>query len=129
MSRTSSVIGAVIGFTLSWIDPTHGHEIYTGLHGRTGNLCCGGSDCSVTTYRERGSRTETAKSPGCPCPGPDSYSCPIPGDDMSDARLGRAHLCYTTMSGYQSIMPDKTQIDDHGVATTVFCAFIPPGAI
>ena len=29
------------------------HDIYTGVKGKDGLLCCGGNDCAATTYRER----------------------------------------------------------------------------
>ena len=34
------------------------HDIYTGVHGKNGQLCCGGDDCAATSYRERGGQYE-----------------------------------------------------------------------
>ena len=34
------------------------HDIYTGVHDKTGQLCCGGSDCAATLYRESGGHFE-----------------------------------------------------------------------
>ena len=34
------------------------HDIYTGVHGKNGQLCCGGSDCAATSYRERAGQFE-----------------------------------------------------------------------
>ena len=30
-------------------DSARAHDIYTGVRGKTGLLCCGGSDCAATT--------------------------------------------------------------------------------
>lgn len=37
--------------------PALPHDIYTGVRGKDSQLCCGGSDCAATVYRERGGRT------------------------------------------------------------------------
>ena len=34
------------------------HDIYTGVHGKNGQLCCGGDDCAATSFRERGGQFE-----------------------------------------------------------------------
>jgi hypothetical protein len=33
----------------------HAHDIYAGVHGKNGRLCCGGDDCARTIYHETGS--------------------------------------------------------------------------
>ena len=38
--------------------PAQAHDIYSGLHGKGGQLCCGGTDCAATIYRERGGSFE-----------------------------------------------------------------------
>ena len=42
--------GALIAASFSAVSA---HDIYTGVHGKNGQLCCGGTDCAVTSYREQ----------------------------------------------------------------------------
>ena len=34
------------------------HDIYTDVHGKNGQLCCGGDDCAATSFREHGGQFE-----------------------------------------------------------------------
>lgn len=106
--------------------PADGHEIYIGVHGRNGQLCCGGDDCAATLYRERGGSYEflTREAEWVRIPEERITFLPIPGDPPSDD-AHHAHLCYR-----------KAQADDiSGIAggnvfgpIFLYCAFIPPGS-
>jgi hypothetical protein len=103
------------------------HDIYTGVHDRTGQLCCGGNDCAATTYRERGGRFEflTREERWVAIPEDRITFLPIPGD-KSAGDGHNAHLCYRP----------ATEIDRMGASASsvfetifLYCAFIPPGSI
>lgn len=71
------------------------HDIYTGLQGKNGQLCCGGSDCAATVYRERGGSYEflTREKAWVSIPAERITFLPVPGDPpSSESHL--AHLCY-----------------------------------
>ena len=103
------------------------HEIYTGVHGKNGQLCCGGNDCAATSYREQGGRFEflTRESRWVAIPSDRITFLPIPGDPPSDDSH-HAHLCYRhatdedRQGGYSSNVFEDIYL---------YCAFIPPGAI
>ena len=102
------------------------HDIYTGVHGRNGQLCCGGNDCAATSFRERAGRFEflTREHQWIAIPEERITFLPIPGDPPEDDSH-HAHLCYRS----------ATDSDRLGSASNVFdgiflyCAFIPPGSI
>ncbi len=102
------------------------HDIYTGVHGKNGMLCCGGNDCAATSFRERGGRYEflTREQEWIAIPEERITFLPIPGDPPNDDSH-HAHLCYRP----------ATDNDRHGYATSnvfddifLYCAFIPPGS-
>ena len=103
------------------------HDIYTGVRGKTGMLCCGGSDCAATTYRESGGRFEflTREAEWIEIPQQRIIFLPIPGDPPSNDSH-HAHLCYRTATDY-----DRAQGASENVFSDIYlyCAFIPPGAI
>jgi hypothetical protein len=109
------------------LDASSAHEIYTGVHGRNGQLCCGGSDCAATVYRERGGRFEflTREQEWVEIPGERITFLPIPGDPPANDSH-HAHLCYRSATDY-----DRTGSTSLNVFGSIFlyCAFIPPGAI
>ena len=108
-------------------DSARAHDIYTGVRGKTGLLCCGGSDCAATTYREHGGRFEflTREAEWIEIPSQRIIFLPIPGDPPSNDSH-HAHLCYRQATDYDRV---------NGYADNVFsdiylyCAFIPPGTI
>ena len=113
--------------TFAPIAAASAHDIYTGVHGKSGTLCCGGDDCASTSYREQGGDFEflTRESHWVKIP-PDRITfLPIPGDPPSDDSH-RAHLCYRHATDFDR---------EGGYSSNVFgdiylyCAFIPPGAI
>jgi hypothetical protein len=122
-------IAALAFLSVSWA--AQAHDIYTGLHGKDKQLCCGGNDCAVTHFREQADHYEFKTRDGAwvAIPQDRITFLPIPGeqpvsDDDDDAH--RAHLCYRP----------ATEGDKLGaMASNVFgpiylyCAFIPPGAI
>lgn len=118
---------ALAGALAVALAPASAHDIYTGLRGKTGFLCCGGSDCAATTYRERGGRFEfeTREATWVEIPAERIQFLPVPGDPPSNDSH-HAHLCYRRATDY-----DRTA----GAAENVFddiylyCAFIDPGAI
>ena len=103
------------------------HSIYTGVHGKNGQLCCGGDDCAATSYREQGGAFEflTRESRWVSIPSERITFLPVPGDQPGDDSH-HAHLCYR-----QATDNDR----EGGYAFNVFgdiylyCAFIPPGSI
>lgn len=107
--------------------PTQAHDIYTGIRGKNGQICCGGSDCAVTTYRERADRYQflTRERKWVEIPQERISFLPIPGDRPSDdSHL--AHLCYREANdGDRGGSGAGNVFDD----IYLYCAFIPPGSI
>jgi hypothetical protein len=65
------------------------HDIYTGVHGQNGQLCCGGGDCAPTVYRERGGTFEflTREREWVAIPQERITFLPIPGDPRAMIRI------------------------------------------
>jgi hypothetical protein len=103
------------------------HDIYTGVYGKGGQLCCGGEDCWATLYRERGGSFEflTRENEWVAIPEERITFLPIPGDPRNDDSH-RAHLCYRVATD-----SDRMTFASSNVFGQIFlyCAFIPPGAI
>jgi hypothetical protein len=106
------------------------HDIYTGIHDKTGQLCCGGDDCAATSYRENGGRFEfyTRERRWVQIPQDRITFLPIPGDspgvsDNPDAH--RAHLCYRAATETDRLNNGSNVFGD----ILLYCAFIPPGSI
>jgi hypothetical protein len=103
------------------------HDIYTGVHGRNGQLCCGGDDCAATFYRERGDGFEflTRERQWITIPAERITFLPIPGDPPNDDSH-HAHLCYRSATD-----DDRAGLASSNVFEGIFlyCAFIPPGSI
>lgn len=106
--------------------PATAHDIYTGVHGKNGQLCCGGDDCAATTYRESAGGFEflTRENKWVVIPQERITFLPIPGDPPSDD-THRAHLCYRAANDN-----DRSNGNSVNVFGDIFlyCAFIPPGA-
>jgi hypothetical protein len=106
---------------------TYAHDIYTGVRGKEGQLCCGDSDCFSTIYRERGEVFEFRKRDGnwVQIPQNQIIFLPVPGDRGDDFETHRAHLCYRQIPAgdYYSNAAKVHIFGD----IYVFCAFIPPG--
>jgi len=102
------------------------HDIYTGVHDKTGQLCCGGEDCAATSYRESAGRFEflTREQRWVEIPEDRITFLPIPGD-RSDPDTHRAHLCYRAASEADRLRNRDNVFGD----ILFFCAFIPPGSI
>jgi hypothetical protein len=121
----------LIAITLIWIvvivKYAHGHDIYTNVHGKDGALCCGGSDCASTVYRENGDHFEflTREGEWVEIPEDRITFLPIPGDPPSDD-AHHAHICYRPANE-----SDKTSMRSQNVFGNIYlyCVFIPPGGI
>ena len=116
---------AIMTFMLS--GPAQPHDIYSGLHGRDAQLCCGNSDCSATIYREAGAHYEflTRERQWVAIPQDRITFLPIPGDSDEDAAPNRAHICYKLAGP-----TERAQTPDHVFGDIfLYCAFIPPGSI
>ena len=104
------------------------HDIYTGVHGKNGQLCCRGTDCAVTSYREHGGRFEflTRERQWIEIPEERITFPPIPGDppDNSDGHHG--HLCYRSATDSDRLGPASSNVFED---IFLYCAFIPPGSI
>jgi hypothetical protein len=103
------------------------HDIYTGVHGRNGQLCCGGDDCSSTTFRERDGHFEflTREQEWVAIPEERITFLPIPGD-RPDADPHHAHLCYRRATAGDRIGAASRNVFKN---IYLYCAFIPPGSI
>lgn len=104
--------------------PAHAHDIYTGVYGKGGQLCCGGDDCASTTWREHGSNYEFLSREGDWIPVPEDRITfrPIPGDPpANDSHYG--HLCYRAASETDRINHPENVFGK----IYFYCAFIPPG--
>lgn len=75
------------------IRPVHAHDIYTGIYGKNGQLCCGGSDCAATFWRERRGHYEfmTRERAWVEIPEDRITFLPVPGEP-DDAPPNFAHL-------------------------------------
>jgi hypothetical protein len=76
--------GVLLGGALGAVSfsSVYAHDIYTGVHGRNGQLCCGGEDCAATSYRERGGQYEflTRERQWIAIPEERITFLPVPGD-------------------------------------------------
>ena len=118
-------LGVIAALTLLW-RPAAAHDIYTGVYGKNGQLCCGGNDCAATTYREEGDRyfCLTREKKWVRIPSDRITFLPIPGD-KSDPDTHLAHLCYRLASDVDYTAQGSNVFD----GIVLYCAFIPPGAI
>jgi hypothetical protein len=103
------------------------HDIYTGVHGKNGQLCCGGNDCAATSYRERGASYEflTREQRWVAIPQERITFLPVPGDPP-DGDSHHAHLCYRSATESDKLGPMATNVFQD---IYLYCAFIPPGSI
>ena len=102
-------------------------DIYTGVSGKQGALCCGGSDYSATSYREREGRFEflTREQEWIGIPEERIVFLPIPGDPPNDDSH-HAHLCYRSATKLDRLGPLSSNVFDD---IFLYCAFIPPVSI
>jgi hypothetical protein len=122
------VLRATLGVALlaASFSEVNAHDIYTGVKGKDGLLCCGGNDCASTTYRERGGQFEflTREQRWVSIPEERITFLPIPGDPpANDAH--HAHLCYRPATDGDRAGWRSTNVFD---GIYLYCAFIPPGA-
>ena len=108
----------------------HSHDIYTGVHGKDNQLCCGGDpvtgDCRETTYRMSKGHYLFMKRDGTEVDVPESMITflPVPGEDTS--KTNGAHLCYRQKMDTDVL----SQRSDHIIGDIfLYCAFINPGSI
>lgn len=118
------LIGIIV---LTQIKPAYPHGIYTGISSK-GHLCCGGNDCSLTSYREDGSEFEflTREGHWIKIPIERIEFLPIPGDPPHNDTHA-AHLCYGPVEGYEGLSVNMFSGD--GQRIILYCAFIPPGGV
>ncbi len=102
------------------------HDIYTDVHGKNGQLCCGGSDCAATSFRERGGHYEflTREQRWIAIPQERITFLPIPGDPPNDDSH-HAHLCYRPATDNDRLSSASSNVFDD---IYLYCAFIPPGS-
>jgi len=126
---TSALLRTIL-VTMVWCALASGagaHDIYTGVHGKNGQLCCGGNDCAATSYREHSGQFEflTRERRWVSIPAERISFLPIPGDRLdSDAHYG--HLCYRPATEGDRVGPLATNVFGD---IYLYCAFIPPGSI
>ncbi len=118
---------ALLSSALALTTPAQAHDIYSGIHGKGGQLCCGGTDCAATIYREAGAHYEflTREKKWVAIPEGSITFLPIPGDSDEDADPHRAHLCYKIADATERAQTPERVFGD----IFLYCAFIPPGAI
>jgi hypothetical protein len=119
------VIGGALA--LAPLTVVSAHDIYTGVHGKNGQLCCGGDDCASTVYRERGGSFEflTRENRWVLIPQARITFLPIPGDPPNDDSH-HAHLCYRSATDGDRMGAGATNVFEN---IFLYCAFIPPGSI
>ena len=108
------------------------HDIYTGLHGKNGQLCCGGSDCSATIYREKAEEFEflSRQRHWVRIPIDRITFLPVPGDEMPDDGEKRGHFCYREAQEGDRVGPSRENVFVSGDGLEeifLYCAFIKPG--
>jgi hypothetical protein len=101
--------GALIAASFSAVSA---HDIYTGVHGKNGQLCCGGTDCAVTSYREHGGRFEflTRERQWIEIPEERITFLPIPGDPPDDSDGHHGHLCYRSATDSDRLGPASSNV-------------------
>lgn len=130
---------AILLAAVMMIEPALAHDVYSGIKGKDGQLCCGGDganpDCRRTVFRERGSSYEFRTPDGdwLPVPSDRITFLPLPGDG-DDAETHLAHLCMRSDKDVVSAWREHGR-EDHIMATVsgsevvFFCGFIPPGGM
>jgi len=127
MIRVMLPAAVAAALVLAPLSRASAHDIYTGVKGKDGFLCCGGNDCAATTYRERGGRFEflTREQRWVEIPEERITFLPVPGDPPTDD-THRAHLCYRPATASDKSGWSATNVFDD---IYLYCAFIPPGSI
>jgi hypothetical protein len=124
-----ALLSAILGGALVTAPLSLGraHDIYTGVHGKDGQLCCGGSDCAATSFRERGGQFEflTREQRWIAIPEERITFLPVPGDPPT-GDPHRAHLCYRSATDKDRLGPAASNVFDD---IFLYCAFISPGSI
>ena len=124
-----ALLRAVLGGALlaASFSAASAHDIYTGVHGKGGQLCCGGNDCAATVFREEGGHYEflTRERRWVPIPQERITFLPIPGDPPDDDSH-HAHLCYRPATESDRLGPMSSNVFQD---IYLYCAFIPPGTI
>jgi hypothetical protein len=118
---------ALVGvLLLIMLDRSYPHDIYTSVHGKNGQLCCGGTDCAATFWRERKGHYEflTRERTWIEIPGDRITFLPIPGEP-EDAPPNFAHLCYRAATESDRLGPASANVFGD---IFLYCAFIKPGA-
>lgn len=105
--------------------PALAHDIYTGVKGKDGQLCCGGTDCAKVEYHIKGAGAEfqvsISRNEWVWIPNDRITFLPVPGDPDQ----GDAHLCSRPATDGDRInQPEK-------VFGTIYlyCAFLDPGSM
>jgi hypothetical protein len=120
----------LVTLVLTWLvviaSHARAHDIYEGVHGKQCQLCCGGSDCAPTTYRETKGRFQflTREKQWVEIPEDRIIFLPIPGDPPSDD-AHHGHLCYRAAGD------DDRQFRAQNVFGDIYlyCAFVDPGGV
>jgi hypothetical protein len=124
-----AIFRAVLGGALvaASFSAASAHDIYTGVTGKNGWLCCGGNDCAATSYRESDGRFEflTREQRWVSIPEDHITFLPIPGDPPANDSH-HAHLCYRPATEGDRLGPLATNVFGD---IYLYCAFIPPGSI
>ena len=119
MSQALALAAGVVALPLT-VAPAPAHDLYTGVRGKDGQLCCGGNDCAVTEYRMRpgGADFFVKNEEWIFVPEARITFLPVPGDIE-----GRGHWC-----GRKADQWDKVSRPENIFGNWyMYCAFIPPG--
>ena len=111
------------------------HDIYSGVHGKTGQLCCGGDpvtgDCAPTQWALRDGRYFLRSREGhwIEIPAERIDFLPVPGDEKYDEIPHLAHLCYREARETDSALNGERLFSGEGQTIFLYCAFIKPGSL
>lgn len=120
------LLAILAGIYLWAMGYANAHDIYGGVHGKDGQLCCGAEDCNPTVYRESNGQFEFRLRDNTwqVIPTDRITWLPIPGDTLSD-ESHLAHICYRPIlsTDYNNEYTHNRIVGN----IYLYCAFIPPG--
>ncbi len=126
---------------LGVFQPAHAHDIYSGVHGKTGNLCCGGDpitgDCTPAPARARGGFIEFIIHPPSirksysgmaditiSVPDSEVTFLPIPGEEKQSLPPAPVGYVYGHYCGRPSTFSAPNVYNEW----YTYCSFYPPGS-
>lgn len=136
------LVGLLIGNAIG-ANHAYSHEWYSGLHDKTGQLCCGADDCEPTHFKidnghywlqlrdERWFEVPVYRITFLPVP-EDNKPPFLMHDGSEDTDVEhRAHFCYVFPDegrnpDYAAAYKAQYFLRSNGITIIFYCAFIPP---